>query len=281
EGEHGAHRAREPAPPSRQAARVDPGVRDPRSRAGRFLEVPLGRRSAAVRVQRGAQALGRGAPRLHPPARRVHSVPREGPWQGALLPLRPGAERVRDRWRVHPGARPRGAGEGLRRHGDLAGGGGAEVRFLAPGAAVRRSAPWRYRAGDGPSRVPAHRSGVAARRDPVPEDAKGDRSDDRCPWRCRSGSAARAAHRRHPQAAGVNAARLFAWTAVMVVAAFVVPQGAPLLGMAIAGRVWNGLRLTLPFLSQTGDVIAGAVGGVVVGFFQWLVLKNDRARWLG
>jgi hypothetical protein len=67
----------------------------------------------------------------------------------------------------------------------------------------------------------------------------------------------------------------------MVVAAFVVPQGAPLLGMDLAGRIWKGLGLTLPFLSQTGDVIAGAVGGVVVGFFQWLALKDAKARWLG
>jgi hypothetical protein len=79
----------------------------------------------------------------------------------------------------------------------------------------------------------------------------------------------------------VNPARLFIWTAAMVVAAFVVPQGAPLLGMDLAGRVWNGLRLTLPFLSQTGDVIAGAVGGVVVGFFQWLALKDVSVRWIG
>ena len=67
----------------------------------------------------------------------------------------------------------------------------------------------------------------------------------------------------------------------MVVAAFVVPQGAPLLGMDLAGRIWNGLRLTLPLLSQAGDVIAGAVGGVVVGFLQWLALKDAGARWLG
>ncbi|TMA44676.1 MAG: hypothetical protein E6J82_03845 [Deltaproteobacteria bacterium] len=78
----------------------------------------------------------------------------------------------------------------------------------------------------------------------------------------------------------MNPARLFVWTAAMVVAAFVVPQGAPLLGMDLAGRVWNGLRLTLPFLSQTGDVIAGAMGGVVVGFFQWLALKDASVRWL-
>ena len=67
----------------------------------------------------------------------------------------------------------------------------------------------------------------------------------------------------------------------MVAAAFVVPQGASLLGMDLAGRLWNGLRLTLPFLSQTGDVIGGAAGGVVVGFLQWLALKDVSVRWIG
>src|SRR5205085_1196395 len=83
--------------------------------------------------------------------------------------------------RLHLSARSRGASEGVRRHGDLARGGGAEVRLPPPGPALRRSAPRRHRPWDGPACVPAHRSGIAARRDPVPEDAEGNRSDDRCP----------------------------------------------------------------------------------------------------
>ena len=64
----------------------------------------------------------------------------------------------------------------------------------------------------------------------------------------------------------------------MVVAAFLATQGAPLLGMHVAGQIWNALRLTAPWLSQAGDVLAGAVGGAVVGGLQSLVLR--RARWL-
>jgi hypothetical protein len=79
----------------------------------------------------------------------------------------------------------------------------------------------------------------------------------------------------------VTPARLFYWTAAMVVAAFVVPQGAPLLGMDVAARLWNALRLTLPFLSQVGELIGGALGGVVVGFLQAIALKRDGARWVG
>ena len=56
----------------------------------------------------------------------------------------------------------------------------------------------------------------------------------------------------------------------MVLAAFMVPQGAPLLGMDLTARFWNALRLTAPFLSQVGDVVAGAVGGLVVGGLQAL-----------
>jgi hypothetical protein len=78
----------------------------------------------------------------------------------------------------------------------------------------------------------------------------------------------------------VTPGRLFVWTAAMVLAAFVVPQGAPLLGMDVAGRVWNALRIDLPFLSQAGDLVAGAIGGVVVGFLQMMALKRG-ARWVG
>ena len=53
--------------------------------------------------------------------------------------------------------------------------------------------------------------------------------------------------------------RIFVWTAAAVLAAFAVPFGAPVLGMHVAGRIWNALRLTAPFLSQVGDVLAGAV----------------------
>lgn len=75
--------------------------------------------------------------------------------------------------------------------------------------------------------------------------------------------------------------RLFAWTAAMVLAAFVVPQGAPLLGMHLAARVWDRLRLTLPLLSQVGDVLAGAIGGALVGLLQWALLREARGRWVG
>src|SRR5207248_585607 len=67
----------------------------------------------------------------------------------------------------------------------------------------------------------------------------------------RSGAAPRGAHRRHLQAAGMNPARLFVWTAAMVVAAFVVPQGAPLLGMD-------------PPLT----IVAAPAAGAIAGLFQ-------------
>jgi len=64
----------------------------------------------------------------------------------------------------------------------------------------------------------------------------------------------------------------------MVLAAFLATQGAPLLGMHAAGQIWNALRLTAPWLSQAGDVIAGAIGGALVGSLQSLVIR--RARWI-
>ena len=79
----------------------------------------------------------------------------------------------------------------------------------------------------------------------------------------------------------MNPARLFFWTAAMVVAAFVVPQGAPLLGRDVAARMLNAFHPGGAVLSATGDVLAGAIGGVVVGFLQRLTLKVARATWIG
>ncbi len=63
-------------------------------------------------------------------------------------------------------------------------------------------------------------------------------------------------------------ARLFLWTAAMVVAAAVVPRGAELLGLDLAGRIWNALRLTLPLMVSAGLIIAGALAGVIIGSLQ-------------
>ena len=78
----------------------------PRVRLGRQVELPLGREPAALRVRRGRRPVGRGAPRLHAPARRRRAVPRDRPGPGELLPLRPRAQRLRDRRRLDPPPRP-------------------------------------------------------------------------------------------------------------------------------------------------------------------------------
>jgi hypothetical protein len=75
--------------------------------------------------------------------------------------------------------------------------------------------------------------------------------------------------------------RLFLWTSAMVVAAFVVPDGAEVLGMHLAGMIWASLQLTLPFLSQLGDVLGGLIGGALVGLLQWACFRQARARWIG
>ncbi|HET9754211.1 MAG TPA: hypothetical protein VFP52_14655 [Myxococcales bacterium] len=74
--------------------------------------------------------------------------------------------------------------------------------------------------------------------------------------------------------------RLFLWTAAMVVAAFVVPQGAQVLGMHLAGMIWQSLQLTIPFLSELGDVLGGVIGGALVGLLQWACFRQARARWI-
>jgi len=53
--------------------------------------------------------------------------------------------------------------------------------------------------------------------------------------------------------------------AVVAVLAFGLPFAAEILGMQIAGSVWNALRSASPWLSQAGELCAGVVGGIVVG----------------
>lgn len=74
--------------------------------------------------------------------------------------------------------------------------------------------------------------------------------------------------------------RLFFWTAAMVVAGAVVPRGAELLGFHAAGSIWNALRLDWPWLTESGDVFAGLIGGLLVGLLQWALLPRESSRWI-
>lgn len=80
----------------------------------------------------------------------------------------------------------------------------------------------------------------------------------------------------------MSGARLFLWTAAMVGAAAVVPMGAEILGMHLAGSLWNALRLTWPWLSQTGDALGGLIGGALIGLVQRAILPRPRPpmRWI-
>ncbi len=78
----------------------------------------------------------------------------------------------------------------------------------------------------------------------------------------------------------LSGARLFLWTAAMVVAAGLLAPLAEILGDQLAGTLWNALRLSSPWLSQTGILCGGLIGGALVGLLQWAVLPRVRARWM-
>lgn len=74
-------------------------------------------------------------------------------------------------------------------------------------------------------------------------------------------------------------ARLFLWIAAMVAAGALLPIVA-ILGFHLAGALWNGLRIGVPWLSQAGVILAGLLGGAIVGLLQWAVLPQASARWI-
>ena len=125
-------------PAGRRPPRDRPALR-PDRRVG--LELPVGRRRAAVRARRrrhrgrrrrGRQRrLDRGAPRLHLAQAGVPGHLRHRARRGAGLRLRHRLQRQRDRRRLHPYP-PRGRPEaGVRGDGALRGGGRGEVRLPA------------------------------------------------------------------------------------------------------------------------------------------------------
>jgi hypothetical protein len=164
----------EPARPPGEEARPHPRVW-----VGRAVAVPVGGRSAPLRVRRGGGGVGSGPSRLHPPPRRRRPVPGNGPWEGELLPVRPGAERVRDRRRLDPPPRPRRPGARVQGDGDLGRGGAQQVRLPPRRPQDGRAAARRDRAGDGSPGDAPHGGGVAARRRSVAQDPEGNRPHDR------------------------------------------------------------------------------------------------------
>lgn len=75
---------------------------------------------------------------------------------------------------------------------------------------------------------------------------------------------------------------LFGWIALAVMCGALVPRFAEIAGMHVAGQAWNLLKLSSPMLSQTGELLGGLIGGALVGFLQWLMLRRFgvRASWI-
>jgi hypothetical protein len=57
---------------------------------------------------------------------------------------------------------------------------------------------------------------------------------------------------------------------VVTILSFELPPLAEMLGMQLAGMIWNGLRLVSPYLSQAGDLLGAILAGLIVG----LVLRE-------
>ncbi len=102
-----------------------------------------------------------------------------GSRRGPLLPVRPGAERERDRRRLDPQPPPGDAEQGVRAAGHLGRAGRAELLVPAAGAGDGRAAARRHRVWPRPPGDARGRRRLAARGDRVPKGAGRGRSPDR------------------------------------------------------------------------------------------------------
>lgn len=66
----------------------------------------------------------------------------------------------------------------------------------------------------------------------------------------------------------------------MIVCGFVVPQGAEILGLHAAGALWNAFRASWPWLTTAGILLAGVIGGAIVGLAQWAIAPAAPPRWI-
>ncbi len=108
--------------------------------------------------------VGAGASSVHRAVRSRHGEPRQRSGQRARRLLRPGDERPRTRFRLHPYSSQRCAAADIRVAGNLGRGGQEALRVLPRCAGIRHAAAWRHRAGTRPYRDAAGRARPACAR---------------------------------------------------------------------------------------------------------------------
>jgi hypothetical protein len=64
--------------------------------------------------------------------------------------------------------------------------------------------------------------------------------------------------------------------AVVSALAFGLPVIAEILGMQLAGTIWNALRSASPYLSQAGELCGGLLGGLLLGGIAFKLIARTK-----